>query len=137
MNGYAICAAGSSAGGLVTLKYIFTGMVPVDFLFVGERLAVDLLNTVIAQDGRVQDLLAKPGNVAAWAAAAGVVPAGAFSPSVVAREPNGLRRFVRRCGGGCSAGKHPAGPIGGWWACSTPISRATRRLRKRASREGA
>jgi predicted RNA-binding Zn ribbon-like protein len=68
-------------------------MVPLGFLFVGERVAVDLLNTVIAQDGRVRDLLAKPGDVAAWAAAAGVVPVGAFTPSALSGEPNALRTF--------------------------------------------
>lgn len=42
------------------------------FLFLGERLAVDLLNTVVEQRGRVEDLLQAPGAVAAWAEAAGV-----------------------------------------------------------------
>ena len=78
---------------VLPLKSIFTRMVPKAFLFVGERLAVDLLNTVIGQDARVQDLLVRPGDVAAWADAAGVVRAGALRPSALAREPNGLRTF--------------------------------------------
>src|SRR3989442_97168 len=44
------------------------------FFFLGERLAVDLLNTVVVQDGRGQDLLQGPRDVAAWAEAAGVLP---------------------------------------------------------------
>src|SRR5437762_511107 len=46
------------------------------FFFLGERLAVDLLNTVVVQDGRVH-LLQGPMDVAAWAEAAGVLPHGA------------------------------------------------------------
>ena len=78
---------------VLPLKHNFTGMVPLAFVFVGERLAVDLLNTVIARDGRVHDLLARPGDVAAWAAAAAVVPTGAVGRSALPREPNGLRAF--------------------------------------------
>ncbi len=44
------------------------------FFFLGERLAVDLLNTVVVQDGRVRDLLQGPRDVAAWAEAAGGTP---------------------------------------------------------------
>src|SRR5947199_343955 len=47
------------------------------FFFLGERLAVDLLNTVVVQDGRVH-LLQGPIDVAAWAEAAGVLPHGAL-----------------------------------------------------------
>src|SRR2546425_760070 len=43
------------------------------FFFLGERLAVDLLNTVVVQDGRVH-LLQGPMDVAAWAEAAGGSP---------------------------------------------------------------
>src|SRR6266700_2722505 len=43
-------------------------MFPMTFLFLGGRLAVDLLNTVIARD-----LLRRREDVAAWGAAAGVV----------------------------------------------------------------
>src|SRR5947208_16874114 len=42
-------------------------MFPMTFLFLGGRLAVDLLNTVIARD-----LLGRREDVAAWGAAAGV-----------------------------------------------------------------
>src|SRR2546427_10066494 len=78
------------------------------FLFLGERLAVDLLNTVVAQD-----LLQSPRDVAAWAEAAGVLPHGALKASAAGQEPERLRGFretLRRGrlarGGG---GKHPRG----------------------------
>src|SRR2546425_857300 len=45
------------------------------FFFLGERLAVDLLNTVVVQDGRVH-LLQGPMDVAAWAAAAELLAGG-------------------------------------------------------------
>ncbi len=66
------------------------------FLFLGERLAVDLLNTLIAEDdGTVRDLLAERG-VAAWAGAAGVIPQRALRRSRLAREPHALRAFRER-----------------------------------------
>src|SRR2546425_5606906 len=78
------------------------------FLFLGERLAVDLLNTVVAQD-----LLQSPRDVAAWAEAAGVLPHGALRGSAAGQEPERLRGFretLRRgviaWGGG---GKQPPG----------------------------
>src|SRR6267143_1267451 len=47
------------------------------FFFLGERLAVDLLNTVVVvQHGRVQYLPQGPRDVAAWAEAAGELLAG-------------------------------------------------------------
>src|SRR5574342_312143 len=58
------------------------------FLLLGERLAVDLLNTVTVQDGAVRDLLLEPGAAGAWAQASGVMVAG--SGPVADR---GLRRF--------------------------------------------
>ncbi|MGH7520032.1 MAG: CGNR zinc finger domain-containing protein [Gemmatimonadales bacterium] len=58
------------------------------FLFLGESLAVDLLNTVIAQDGEVKDLLMEPGAAGAWAEAAGVI-----TPGGVAVDDRALRRF--------------------------------------------
>src|SRR5439155_1649108 len=54
------------------------------FFFLGERLAIDLLNTVV-----VQDLLQGPRDVAAWAEAAGVLPHGARGGSGAAGAPCG------------------------------------------------
>src|SRR5437763_9960574 len=62
------------------------------FFFLGERLAVDLLNTVVVQDGRVH-LLQGPRDVAAWAEAAGVLPHGALRGSGDGQEPERLRGF--------------------------------------------
>src|SRR3989442_10851542 len=64
----------------------------VRFFFLGERLAVDLLNTVVVQDGRVH-LLQGPMDVAAWAEAAGVLPHGALRGSAAGQEPERLRGF--------------------------------------------
>src|SRR5438876_12231916 len=58
------------------------------FFFLGERLAIDLLNTVV-----VQDLLQGPRDVAAWAEAAGVLPHGALRGSAAGQEPERLREF--------------------------------------------
>src|SRR5881396_2423260 len=58
------------------------------FLFLGERLAIDLLNTVVGQD-----LLQGPRDVAAWAEAAGVLPHGALRGSATGQEPERLRGF--------------------------------------------
>jgi len=63
------------------------------FFFLGERLAVDLLNTVVVQDGRVRDLLQGPRDVAAWAEAAGALPHGALRGSPAGQEPERLRGF--------------------------------------------
>src|SRR5881409_2930481 len=65
------------------------------FLFLGERLAVDLLNTVVVQDGGVH-LLQGPMDVAAWAEAAVVLPHGALRGSAAGQEPERLRRFRER-----------------------------------------
>src|SRR5438309_8468285 len=62
------------------------------FFFIGERLAVDLLNTVVVQDGGVH-LLQGPIDVAAWAEAAGVLPHGALRGSTAGQEPERLREF--------------------------------------------
>src|SRR5438132_13633824 len=62
------------------------------FFFIGERLAVDLLNTVVVQDGGVH-LLQGPIDVAAWAEAAGVLPHGALGGRAAGQEPERLRRF--------------------------------------------
>src|SRR5207302_1093916 len=61
-------------------------MFPMTFLFLGGRLAIDLLNTVIARD-----LLGRREDVAAWGAAAGVVADRDLRNA--AREPAGLRAF--------------------------------------------
>ncbi len=83
-----------------------------DFLFLGERLAVDLLNTVILPDGRVRDLLGGAGDVAAWAEAAGVLPRGVVRVTSLGSEPAGLRAFreaLRRGLAAWAAGARPAG----------------------------
>src|SRR5207247_10450241 len=84
------------------------------FFFLGERLAVDLLNTVVVQDGRVH-LLQGPMDVAAWAEAAGVLPHGALRGSAAAQEPERLRGFRETLRRGLMAwavrGKHPRGLI--------------------------
>ncbi len=66
-----------------------------NFFFVGERLAIDLLNTVLVQEGRVRDLLETRHDVAAWAAAAGIVGRGDVDSGApgLASEPGGLRGF--------------------------------------------
>ena len=69
------------------------------FFFLGERLAVDLLNTVVVQDGRVQDLLQGPRDVAAWAEAAGVLPRGTLRGGTAGQELvrlRGVRETLRR-----------------------------------------
>src|SRR2546429_9817207 len=79
------------------------------FFFLGERLAVDLLNTVVVQDGRVH-LLQGPMDVAAWAEAAGVLPHGALRGSAAGQEPERLREFretLRRGGLGWGGGGGP------------------------------
>src|SRR5207253_10671084 len=84
------------------------------FFFLGERLAVDLLNTVVVQDGRVH-LLQGPMDVAAWAEAAGVLPHGALRGSAAAQEPERLRGFRETLRRGLMAwagrGTHPRGLI--------------------------
>ena len=65
------------------------------FYFLGERLVVDLLNTVIAPDGRVQDLLGTREELAAWARASGLAQPGELRSSSprLRREPGTLRIF--------------------------------------------
>src|SRR5438552_17704378 len=83
------------------------------FFFLGERLAVDLLNTVVVQDGRVH-LLQGPMDVAAWAEAAGVLPHGALRGSAAAQEPERLRGFRETLRRGVMdwavRGTYPRGP---------------------------
>src|SRR5438034_5298283 len=85
------------------------------FFFLGERLAVDLLNTVVVQDGRVQDLFQGVRDVAAWAEAAGVLPHGALKGSAAGQEPEQLRGFRETLRRGLVAwamgGTHPRGLI--------------------------
>src|SRR2546426_849567 len=88
------------------------------FFFLGERLAVDLLNTVVVQDGRVH-LLQGPMDVAAWAEAAGGLPHRALGGSAAGQEPEpprGVRGAPRRGGRGpgrAGVGPNPAPSIGG------------------------
>ena len=82
------------------------------FFFLGERLAVDLLNTVILPDGRVRDLLGSAGDVALWADAAGVLPRGALRAASLGSEPAGLRALreaLRRGLMAWAAGVPPGG----------------------------
>src|SRR5256885_11370418 len=78
------------------------------FVFLGERLAGDLLNPVVAQD-----LLQGPRDVAAWAEAAGVLPHGALRGSAAGQEPERLRGFRETLRRGVIAwagrGKQPPG----------------------------
>src|SRR5207247_557865 len=73
------------------------------FFFLGERLAVDLLNTVVVQDGRVH-LLQGPMDVAAWEEAAGGLAPGALRGRAAGPEPGRPRgvgaggRVAVRCG---------------------------------------
>src|SRR5437870_10687934 len=78
-------------------------MFPMTFLFLGGRLAVDLLNTVIARD-----LLGRREDVAAWGAAAGVVLRRELWRG--GREPADLGAFR----GGLRGG------VVGWGAAGTP-----------------
>src|SRR3989454_8272540 len=86
-------------------------MFPVDFFFLGGRLAVDLLNTVIVPDGRVRDLLSRRVDVASWGEAAGVVARRDLRNA--AREPAGLRAFREALRRGLVA----------WAAAGTPPAR--------------
>src|SRR3989440_9527524 len=82
------------------------------FFFLGERLAVDLLNTVVVQDGRVH-LLQGPMDVAAWAEAAGGLPPGALRGSAAAQGPQrapGVREAWRGGGLGVGGGGGPPPP---------------------------
>src|SRR2546428_11783754 len=80
------------------------------FLFLGGRLAVDLLTTVVGQD-----LLQSPRDVAAWAEAAGVLPHGALRGSAAGQEPERLREFRETLRRGLMTwavrGTHPRGLI--------------------------
>ena len=51
-----------------------------DFLFIGERLAIDLLNTVIVIDGQVRDLLERPSDVARWGEGARITQSDGAKP---------------------------------------------------------
>src|SRR5205809_7807905 len=84
------------------------------FFFLGERLAVDLLDSVVVQDGRVR-LRQGRMDVAAWAEAAGVLPHGALRGSAAAQEPERLRGFRETLRRGLMAwavrGTYPRGLI--------------------------
>lgn len=79
-----------------------------DFLFVGERLVADLLNTRVAVAGRPRELLARWPDLVAWAEAAGVSRRG----ELPVRGPTGevarlrrLREELRRHLGAWARGK--------------------------------
>ena len=95
-------------------------MFPMTFLFLGGRLAVDLLNTVIARD-----LLGRREDVASWGAAAGVVADRDLRN--VAREPAGLRAFREALRRGLVA----------WAAAGTPPARLIALLNHHLARDPA
>ena len=66
-----------------------------EFLFIGERLVIDLLNTVIVIDGQVRDLLERPGDVARWGEGARITPSEDAEAAVPAhrRELEELKAF--------------------------------------------
>ncbi|HEU5186741.1 MAG TPA: CGNR zinc finger domain-containing protein [Gemmatimonadaceae bacterium] len=66
-----------------------------DFLFIGERLAIDLLNTVMVIEGQVRDLLERPDDVARWGQGARITQSdGAKPPARVhQRELEELKTF--------------------------------------------
>src|SRR5881296_2387719 len=92
-------------------------MFPMTFLFLGGRLAIDLLNTVIARD-----LLGRREDVAAWGAAAGVVSRRELRRG--GREPADLRAFREALRRGLVA----------WAAAGTPPPRRARWVRRRRGR---
>src|SRR3989442_13206472 len=96
------------------------------FFFLGERLAVDLLNTVVVQDGRVH-LLQGPMDVAAWAEAAGGPPHRALRGGAAAPEPERLRGVpgaVRR--GGWASGGGGGQPPAAFLRADHPLALAPR-----------
>src|SRR5438874_10803947 len=101
------------------------------FFFLGERLAIDLLNTVV-----VQDLLQGPRDVAAWAEAAGVLPHGALRGSAAGQEPERLRGFRETLRRGAMAragrGTHSRRPI----ALRNPHLARDPEVRERTARRG-
>ena len=66
-----------------------------EFLFIGERLAIDLLNTVMVIEGQVRDLLERPGDIARWGEGARIAQSEGAKPAsrVHQRELNELRTF--------------------------------------------
>ena len=64
-----------------------------NFFLLGERLAVDFLNTVVVQDGRARDLFDRRRDVASWGEATGVLRRGTLRSSALGHEPEGLRHF--------------------------------------------
>jgi predicted RNA-binding Zn ribbon-like protein len=95
------------------------------FFFLGERLAIDLLNTVVVEDGRVRDLLQGSKDVAAWAEAAGALPHGALGGSAARHEPERLRSFRETLRRGLVA----------WAAGVTPPPRLIALLNRRLARD--
>src|SRR5207244_4200363 len=87
-------------------------MFPVDFFFLGGRLAVDLLNTVVVPDGRVRDLLSRRVDVASWGEAAGELARRDLRNA--AREPAVLRAFrepLRRALAAWAPARPPPAPL--------------------------
>src|SRR2546422_372956 len=95
-------------------------MFPMTFLFLGGRLAVDLLNTVIARD-----LLGRREDVAAWGAAAGVVSRRELWRG--GREPADLQAFREALRRGLVA----------WAVAGTPPARVIALLNHHLARDPA
>src|SRR3989441_6594560 len=95
-------------------------MFPMTFLFLGGRLAVDLLNTVIARD-----LLGRREDVASWGEAAGVVADRDLRNA--GREPAGLPA-VREA---------PRRGLVAWAAAGTPPARLIALLNHHLARDPA
>ena len=76
-----------------------------DFLFIGERLAIDLLNTVIVVDGQVRDLLERPSDLARWGEGARITQSEGAKPAarVHQRELEELKTFREDLRGGLRA----------------------------------
>ena len=75
------------------------------FYFVGNALALDLVNTEVMDRGGVVDLLATPADLAAWLREAGLPAASAVaSPDGVLAEARWLRERLRTMAGQAAAG---------------------------------
>lgn len=66
-----------------------------EFLFLGERLAVDFLNTRIAKRGRPIELLDSPHRLAAWVEAAGLFPGRELLRDFRGRRETAVMKRIR------------------------------------------
>ncbi len=97
------------------------------FRFLGERLVVDLLNTVIEVDGEVRDLLEHGRDVVVWAEAARVIRPGAAGAKdrALGREPRELRTFREQLRRGLAV----------WAATGDPSRRLVALLNRQMARD--